>query len=86
MPNNRRRRPSPTGLPKGAYRLPTGGYIIDDKQPVTHNGRTIRVVGIRREQPDLQRLARVFIEHVKAEQAKQRHDEQNEDDDHHIAA
>lgn len=70
-PRRRRSRAKQSsGLPKGAYRVPGGGWVHGSAgQPVKpgRNGRQIRVVGVRREKPDLRRLALVLIEHARQE-------------------
>jgi hypothetical protein len=48
-----------SGLPKGAYRLPTGGIVM----PATSSpGSNLVVRAIRRENPDLKRLARALVD------------------------
>lgn len=50
-------------LLKGAYRLPSGGYVIDHgPEPETAGQkRRTRAIGVRREQPDLERIARALV-------------------------
>ena len=62
-PEKRRRsRVKPGGLPKAAYRLPTGGYVMKPRSmAVGPNGRWISIVAVRREQPDLQLLAKALV-------------------------
>ena len=65
-PKKRRRsRAKPGALPKGAYRLPSGGYITKPISSVVgtgHNQRRIAVSALRRDQPDVQLLAKAFLE------------------------
>lgn len=58
----------PDGLPKGAYRWPTGGYATTSVGPVGKNGRRIVVTAVRREHPDFRRLMQLLIEVAKADQ------------------
>ena len=58
-----RKRVGRTKLPKGAYRLPTGGHMMDSAHTsITRGKRSIRVVGVYRDQPDTRRLARALLE------------------------
>ena len=60
-------------LPKGAYRLPTGGYVT---KPVTGSpnakGRRITVVGVRRDRVDVQLLAKALLQ-LAADEMCRRH-------------
>ena len=60
---SRASRARPGGVPKGAYRLPTGGYVT---KPVTGSpdakGRRIAVVGVRRDPVDLELLAKALLQ------------------------
>jgi hypothetical protein len=47
-------------LPKGAYRLPTGGCVTDFVAPPMR-GRRIRVVAVHRDEPDADKVARALI-------------------------
>lgn len=48
-------------LPKGAYRLPTGGYLINSETSSVQGNRQIRVMAVHREQPDAEKIAKVLI-------------------------
>ena len=63
-PQKRRRRRSwlASGLPKGAYRLPCGGYARQLIGLVDGRGRRIAIVAVRRDPPDLELLAKAFVE------------------------
>ena len=61
MAKKRRSRKKGT-LPKGAYRLPTGGYLVSGKPGKTRNGRAVSVKAVHRDAPDYKSLARVFLE------------------------
>lgn len=54
------------GLPKGAYRLPTGGFVMPIQQSsgVSSKGSRVQIVvrAVRRENPDLKRLAHALFE------------------------
>ena len=54
-------------IPKGAYHVPTGGYVTKPTGGVTANGRKIYIIGVRREQPDVTALARAFLRIVEDE-------------------
>lgn len=58
----RSRAKHPGGLPKGAYRLPTGGYAEIIGRFQTRRGQQFHIVGIRREQPDVERIAQAVLE------------------------
>jgi hypothetical protein len=62
-PKKRRRsRAKPGALPKGAYRLPTGGYVMKPRSvTVGLNGRRISIVAVRREHPDLELFAKALV-------------------------
>lgn len=55
-------------LPKGAYRLPGGGYMRlpkpydPAKEPVTKGRHRIVVEPVWRDEPDLERLAKVLMD------------------------
>jgi len=49
------------GLPKGTFRLPSG-QIAQQIVYTDHRGRRISIIGIRRESPDLELLAKVLVE------------------------
>lgn len=55
-------------LPKGSYRLPTGGFVMKPTGGVSVNGRHIYVQSVRRAEPDVQSLARAFLRLAEAEQ------------------
>ena len=69
MPKRKQKRSdshaSVSALPKGAYRLPEGGYVV---KPTEHHyvskrgeSRRLIVTGVRREQIDTERLAKVLL-------------------------
>jgi hypothetical protein len=60
---NKQDKPSSSKLPKGAYRLPTGGYVTVGRwTPVGPSGkRQIRIVAVHRDPPDMDKLARALI-------------------------
>ena len=62
-------------MPKGAYRRPEGGIVmlLSTTTYVDGNGkvRQITIQAVRRENPDLRRLARAFIELARQEVAEQ---------------
>ena len=63
----------PGDMPKGEYRLPTGGYVTKPTGGATANGRHLYVRGIWRDEPDVQSLARAFLQLAEdlAEQERQ---------------
>lgn len=66
--NKRRKsRAKPGSLPKGSYRLPTGGVATAGPVHSMPNGRRISVIAIRRETPNFEQLARALLEIAKAE-------------------
>ena len=66
-PNKRRKSRAKLGsLPKGAYRLPTGGYVTAGSVGAMPDGRRIRIQVVRRDQPDLERFARALVEIARA--------------------
>ena len=65
---SKRRRPRrslarhPNGLPKGAYRLPTGGYVVEGPWgPRNKRGRRIRIIAVHRDQPDAAKIAQALL-------------------------
>ena len=50
-----------SGLPKGAYRLPSGGYVVETRGAPDARGRRLVVCGYRRAEPDLHALANVLV-------------------------
>ena len=48
-------------LPKGAYRLPTGGYVVSGRFSRMSNGRSIRIVAVHRDPPNYELLAKAFL-------------------------
>ena len=78
MTKRRRRRSRSTRLdsrPKGAYPLPTGGYVSDSVGPLDKRGRRIRIRAVHRAEIDPKAVAQVLIaivvEQAQADQAKQ---------------
>ncbi len=55
--NNNSKQPK---LPKGAYRLPTGGYVTKSSGH-TQSGRKITIRVVHNDPPDCERLARAFL-------------------------
>jgi hypothetical protein len=49
-----------TKLPKGAYRVPGGGYVTVGK-PTQIGERSIRVVAVHRDPPDMEKLVRALL-------------------------
>lgn len=76
-PKKRRKsRAMPGSLPKGAYRLPTGGYVTEPRSmTVSPTGRQISIVAVRREHPDLQQLAQALV--ALAKEQVEREDQQS---------
>mgnify|MGYP000146082354 CR=1 FL=1 len=64
-PKKRRRsRAKPGALPKGAYRLPTGGYHTQSKIIVVGSGRNQRRISIHavhRDPIDIEQLAKALL-------------------------
>ena len=50
-----------SGLPKGAYRVPGGGYVVETHGAPDARGRRLVVRGYRRDPPDLHALADVLV-------------------------
>lgn len=48
-------------LPKGAYSLPTGGYVVSGRSCRMPNGRSIRIVAVHRDPPNYELLAKAFL-------------------------
>ena len=59
--SNKRRSRRKGKYPKGAVPLPGGGYALTTSSRDA-NGRTIRITGIVREEPDLESLAKAMIQ------------------------
>ena len=73
-PKRRRSRAKPGTLPKGAYRLPSGGYVTTPRSMTTGpNGRPISIVAVRREHPDLQQLAQALVALAKEQVERESH-------------
>ena len=49
-------KPLTTKLPKGAYRLPTGGYVTES------HGHNITVRAVHKDPPDIEKIARALIQ------------------------
>ena len=64
MPKHGKRRKARAhqALPKGAYRLPTGGYVTTSIGNPNSRGRHIRIVAVHRDEPDADKIARALIE------------------------
>ncbi len=82
-PKRRKRRKSrakmASGLPKGAYRHPEGGIAMSplSRTYVDGNGktRTVTIQAVRREKPDLQRLARALVQLAREEIAAEKREQ-----------
>lgn len=66
MKHQRRRRRTSTAakqtrLPKGAYRLPKGGYVTMSVGSTDAKGRRLRVTAVHCGQPNLDALAKVVL-------------------------
>jgi hypothetical protein len=65
MTNRRKRRKSrakhSTGPPRGAYPLPSGGYVTESVGPPDRRGRRIRIRAVHRDQPDAAMVAQALI-------------------------
>lgn len=74
MPDHRRHRLlAQSTLPKGAYRLPEGGYAMPPSKGVLgKNGRRTSVSSIVRDEPDIDRFARLMAD-LALDQARTRH-------------
>ena len=65
MSKPRKRRPSrakPGSLPKGAFRVPTGGYVTRSVGSPDAKGRRIVVVGLRRDPVNVELLAKALLQ------------------------
>ena len=60
----RRKSRAKTARPKGAFNLPTGGYVMESHH-ITTNGKHLRVRGVVRDEPD--RVARVLLAIIRDE-------------------
>lgn len=72
---SRRSRAKPGSPPKGAYRLPTGGYVMKPTSMIVGSGRNARHMSIRAVRPDppnLRMLAKVFLELARQQADDQR--------------
>lgn len=60
----RSRAKHPDGLPRGSYRLPEGGYVVESRHLVGsgRNQRAIRIRAVHRDTIDAKQLARVLIQ------------------------
>jgi hypothetical protein len=58
-------------LPKGAHRLPNGNYVVTTYYR-TAKGRTLRVDGVHRAEPDAKKVAQALIDIVLEEQQRDR--------------
>jgi hypothetical protein len=70
MPKSRRRsRARPGALPKGAYRLPSGNYVVTGpwSEP-NKRGRRIRIVAVHRDDTDVDKVVRALLDVVTDEQ------------------
>jgi hypothetical protein len=64
MTQQRKRKSRPkhrNGPPKGAYRLPTGGYVTESVGPLNKRGRRVRIVAVHRDEPDPRKVANALI-------------------------
>lgn len=68
MPKPKKRRSSRAkhgALPKGVYRVPTGGYVTKTVSSIVGSGHSQRreaIVALRRDEPEVQLLAKAFLE------------------------
>lgn len=72
LEKRRSRRKGP--LPKGAYRLPTGGYVAKSRGVVLPKGRRLRIVAVHRDPVNVDLLAKALLDLAReqAEAKKQR--------------
>jgi hypothetical protein len=62
-----------SGPPKGAYRLPTGGYAVEGPWgPPNKRGRRIRMVAVHRDEPDVDKMIRALLGIIAEQQLEQR--------------
>jgi hypothetical protein len=64
MSKHKRRRArakNPNALPKGAYRLPNGGYATESVGPPNKRGRRIRICAVHRDAPDVDKMVRALL-------------------------
>jgi hypothetical protein len=66
-------------LPKGAYRLPTGGYMTSSVYRGHKTGKHIVIHGVVRDEPDVRKIARAIIELVGKQMLEQQADQGEED-------
>jgi len=72
---HRRSRAKPGAPPKGAYRLPAGGYVLKPRSmTLGPNGRRISIVAVQRQHPDLQLLAKTLVALAKEQVERERRD------------
>lgn len=58
----KRARPKrPSGLPKGAYRVPSGDYVVQSIGSPDKRGRQLRIKAIHRTEPDAAKVAEALI-------------------------
>lgn len=72
--HRRSRSKYPNSLPKGAYRLPTGGYVAKSRGVMLPNGRRLRIVAVHRDPVNVDLLAKALLDLAReqAEAKKQR--------------
>jgi hypothetical protein len=79
-PSKRRRsRSKPGVLPKGAYRVPSGGYVTAPQTVVagpSRNERRISIQAVRRDPPDFRLLATALVA-LAQDVAQREHDQSN---------
>jgi len=67
--SRRRSRAKPGALPKGSCRLSDGGYVVAGPwSPPSKRGRRIRIVAVRRDEPDANKIARALLDIIIDEQ------------------
>ena len=71
-PRRRRSRAKKTSaLPKGAYRLPTGGYVRSGPTTAPNKqGRRFRIVAVHRDEPDVDKITRAMLDIIVDEQQR----------------
>ncbi len=65
MAKRKPRANNPNVLPKSAYRLPSGNYVVERSWgPPNRRGRRLRITAVHRGQPDANKLAQVLLDIV----------------------
>lgn len=66
----RRSRTHPDSLPKGAYRVPSGGYATERTGKPNASGQRITIRAIRRQQPNIRLLADLLMQRAEDHDAE----------------